>query len=113
MTSPGPLPDLPSAPTEERPWPGPRITLVPNGRGPGVHQLLADGQDISRAVRRAVLRMEPGCWPRLDLELCVYEHGGIDTTGAEVVLPPETVLALKALGWGPPDPAARPDTARS
>lgn len=102
-----PLAQDPVPDTGPAPWPGPQITLRPNAHGHGVHQLLVDGQDISRAVRRAVLRTEPGCWPRLDVELKIYEHGGIDATGAEVVLPPETVLALKALGWGPPPP--RPD----
>lgn len=90
------------APAAGPPWPGPRITLLPNGLGIGVHQLLVEGRDVSSAVRRARLRIEPGCWPLLDLELHVYEHGSIDADGVQIILPPETVHALQTLGWTPP-----------
>lgn len=93
--------------------PSPRVTLRTNTPAVGVHQVLVDGHDISRACRRARLLLDPGCWPRLDLELKIIESGGVDAAGAEVVLPPETMLALEALGWTPPGPPARPDSARS
>lgn len=96
--------------SDETRQPGwPRVTLSINDPRPGLHRLEVDGVDIGPACRRAELRVSPGCWPQLALELNLTEVGSIQTDGVEIVLPPETRHALKRMGWSPPAPPGRPD----
>lgn len=63
-----------------------------------------DGHDISRAVERVTLTLDPDYFPRLDLDVCVkaITVGHVDNPQVELFMSDEARDLLIAQGWTPP-----------
>lgn len=72
------------------------------GDRPGVHQLLIDGHDVSKAVTSLTLNLEGGGSPELHLRLDNFDLARYDHPDTKIVLTDPTRDALIALGWTPP-----------
>lgn len=67
-------------------------------------QILIGGHDIAPAVRGFTLDARVGQPPVLRLDLRLIDVSTFDTpAGTEVMVPEQTVEALKRLGWTPPE----------
>lgn len=79
-----------------------KLMIVPNAEGYGSHHLHLDDQDISRGVRSLNLSLNPGDFPRVELEMAVVEIDRMEFETSELYIPDATKEALIALGWAPP-----------
>ncbi|KAB8186878.1 hypothetical protein FH608_046150 [Nonomuraea phyllanthi] len=87
--------------------------------GPFVYTVTLDGHDLSQAIRRMTIDVDPrDSLPRVEAELAIHAievtELGVKDAHFEVVMPDETRAALIALGWTPPvSEAACPDWSMS
>lgn len=79
-----------------------QVVITPNAPGLGLHRFEVDGHDITHAVHKAALWLEPGCLPELEVELHLLESRRLEAEDAVVSVPAATREALVALGWTPP-----------
>lgn len=76
-----------------------RLHVTPGGT---TEQILVNGVDIADACVGYTLRAHVGEMPHLEVDMIVLHPAEVDGD-AEVTVPPDTVEALIALGWTPPE----------
>lgn len=69
--------------------------------GPTGH--VSVGGEPIRGVRALTYRASMHEMPSLELELAVHDVTRLNSKDTEILLPDETVKALIALGWTPPE----------
>jgi hypothetical protein len=77
-----------------------------------IGRVSVDGHDISSAVRSLRFDGDAGAYPRVRLDLHIYDVTTVSSTETELCIPESTAEALIALGWTPPEsqPAKGPQS---
>lgn len=70
-------------------------------------QVIVDGVDLTNAVRAITWRTAVDERPSMDVELRIFDVTTVSSKDTEMLLPNETIEALIALGWTPPDVTVR------